>query len=76
MNESRACPAVITDANLITHTLLKGTCPCKHAELTTILFSSDSTMILSHSNTPCKRHNSKRESVRRKCEREMITICC
>ena len=68
-NDSRAHPMVVVDVNLIAHKAPKDFDMAKHAEMIASLFSVDSMRAMVMVDDPVRRHDSKRESTRRRCEK-------
>ena len=74
-NASRAHPIVVIDANLIAHKAPKDFDMAKHAEMIASAFSVDSMRAMVMVDDPVRRHDSKRESARRRCEKDRVKMC-
>ena len=67
-------PTIVIDANLIGYKTPKGMDAAKHVDFIACSFSSCGVGVLVHADHPTKRHHAKRESIRRKCEKERMTV--
>lgn len=71
---NRAHPMIVIDANLIGYKTPKGMDAAKHVDFIACSFSSCGAGVLVHADHPAKRRHTKRESIRRKCEKERMTV--
>ena len=73
-NMTRAYPMVVIDANLIGYR--EPTCmdPARCVDSIASSFSNNSVRVLVYADDPTKRHNTMRDSIRRKCENDRITV--
>ena len=67
-------PMIVIDANLIGYKTPKGIDAAKCVEFIACSFSSCGVRVLVHADHPTKLHHAKRESIRRKCEKEKTTV--
>ena len=70
-NESRPHHVVAIDANLLARKSPAGADPVKHVDLIATMFSSSGVGVMVHACNPTCRFDAKRESMRRKCDREL-----
>ena len=69
-NPTRTHPVVAIDANVLGCKTPSGMEAAKCVELLAAVFSSNSAGVLARADHPSKRHYTKREIIRRKCEKE------
>ena len=73
-NPTRACPVLVIDANLIGHKTQSGMEEVNDAGILATIFLSNGIGVLVHTDHPSKRHDAKKESIRRKIEKEINAV--
>ena len=73
-NATRACLLAVIDANLIGYKDPAGADAAKHVDLITSIFSINDVSVQVYADHPTKRYGTKRESVRRRRDKERTNL--